>query len=237
MKIVRILALTLIIALGLMGAGYAYWTDTLTINNSVSTGEFNVDFMKEDGYPKMFGRTNEQYLVKSLEQNDNTVSISVGNMYPDSYVRYELKMKNTGTIPAVFKNAEVVINEDQDGFTNALKAQVFVTKHHKDGSKYQVGEEGYWAGRSLGYKSVSNLETNLNTIMAGLRLEPGEFITFDVPDEFLEEYLAQNPDANAEQCVEILLPGTVGTDENPNEFETANATFDITINWQQHNAQ
>jgi predicted ribosomally synthesized peptide with SipW-like signal peptide len=38
----KFLALTMASAVMLMGAGYAYWNDTLAIDNTVSTGEFNV---------------------------------------------------------------------------------------------------------------------------------------------------------------------------------------------------
>ena len=237
MKKTKVIALVLAVSLMLMGAGYAYWSDALTINNTVSTGEMKVEFIKADGYPKIFGRTNEAYVQKSLVQaSDNkSTSITVGNMYPDSYVRYELKMKNTGTIPVVFDNAVVAITENQTGFTNKLLTQVFVAKHHANGNQYLMGEPGYWAGKSLGYKPAADLQANLNTILAGCRLEPNEFITFDVPEEYLAEYLQQNPEGNAEQCVEILFPSTVGTAQNPNEFEKATASFNITLNWKQHN--
>jgi predicted ribosomally synthesized peptide with SipW-like signal peptide len=236
MKKGRVIASSLAVALMLSGAGYAAWTDQLTINNTVSTGEFKVEFVDDQHYPKIFGRTNEAYITKSIEQiNSKTTTITVGNFYPGGYVRYEAKIKNNGTIPVVFDNAQVAITETQAGFTNALQTQVFVKKYHADGTAYVQGEPGYWAGKSLGYKPAANLEANLNNIMAGLRLEPNEFVTFDVPDEYLAEYLAQNPDANGEQCVEIKLPDTVGTVENPNQFEKANATLNITINWKQHN--
>lgn len=237
MKKTRMVALVLVAAMMLMGAGYAYWSDTLTINNTVSTGEMKVEFIKANGYPKIFGRTGEAYVQKGLVQADDgkSATITIGNMYPDSYVRYELKMKNTGTIPVVFDNATVAISENQTGFTKKLMTQVFVAKYHTDGTQYKTGESGYWAGKSLGYKPAADLQANLNNILAGCRLEPNEFITFDVPEEYMAEYLQENPDRSPEQCVEILFPGTVGSSANPNEFEKATASFNITLNWKQHN--
>ncbi|MEL1135343.1 SipW-dependent-type signal peptide-containing protein [Desulfitobacterium sp. THU1] len=234
----KLIALTLAASVMLTGAGYAYWTDQVTINNSVSTGEFDVNFVDDQFYPKIFGATGEAYITKSVVQNDeNTSTVAISNLYPGSTVRYELKIRNDGSIPALFDNAVVTVTENQQGFTDALLTQVFVKKYHADGTAYVQGENGYWAGASLGWKPASALQTNLNTIMAGLRLEPGEFVTFDVPDEYMEEYLAQNPDGAEGQCVEIKLPGTVGNAANPDQFEKAEAYINMTINWKQHNAQ
>jgi len=233
----KFLALTMASAVMLMGAGYAYWTDQLTINNTVTTGNFDVNFVDDQFYPKIFGQTGEAYLGKSVVQNDeNQTTVSVSNMYPGSYARYELKIRNDGSIPAVFNNAVVEVTSSETGFADALLTQVFVKKYHANGSAYVQGEAGYWAGGSLGWRPASQLQTNLNTIMAGLRLEPGEFVTFDVPDEYMEEYLAQNPDGAEGQCVEIKLPTTVGNADDPDQFENATATFNMIINWKQHNA-
>jgi len=226
------MALALSAAITLSGVGYAYWTDALTVNNTVTTGELNVSFVDDVHYPKIFGQTNEAYITKSITQVDSkTTSITVGNLYPGGYVRYEAKIINNGTIPVVFDNAVVTTTETEPGYLDALLTQVFVAKYHTNGTQYKTGETGYWAGKSLGYKPASQLQANLNNIMAGLRLEPGEFITFDVPEEYLAEYLASNPEANKEQCVEIKLPTTVGTATDPNQFEKAIGTFNMTNQW------
>ena len=41
----RFLVLSLAVAIMLMGAGYAYWTETLTISNTVTTGALELDFL------------------------------------------------------------------------------------------------------------------------------------------------------------------------------------------------
>ncbi|GAI88098.1 unnamed protein product, partial [marine sediment metagenome] len=44
MKKLGLLCLTLVLALGTLGVGYAMWSDTLTITGDVNTGEFIVVF-------------------------------------------------------------------------------------------------------------------------------------------------------------------------------------------------
>lgn len=44
MKKTRFLALTLVVALALMGAGYAAWMDVLKVDTTVKTGYLDVDF-------------------------------------------------------------------------------------------------------------------------------------------------------------------------------------------------
>ncbi|WP_105619671.1 hypothetical protein [Vallitalea okinawensis] len=42
----KVIAFVLVLSIILMGAGYAYWTDSIQLNTTVSTGEFNVKFYK-----------------------------------------------------------------------------------------------------------------------------------------------------------------------------------------------
>src|SRR5690554_3744451 len=44
MRKYKFIALALVLAVMLMGAGYAYWTETLTISNTVTTGDMDVVF-------------------------------------------------------------------------------------------------------------------------------------------------------------------------------------------------
>lgn len=247
----KFLALTMASAVMLMGAGYAYWTDASIINNTVTTGEFAVNFVNADGYPKLFGATGEKYvgqldptgnMGKIITTNDSKhTTVNISNMYPGREMRYEIKVRNDGTIPVVFNGADVDLNGTTAGFADKLMIQVQVAKWHKhvDGTadhQFAVGEAGYWAGQSLGFKPLANLQTNLNTIMSGLMLEPGEFITFDVPDADLAQWKLDNPGLSEGECVTIKLPETVGTAANPDEFEKATAKFNMTLNWKQHNA-
>lgn len=130
MKKTKVIALVLVVSMMLMGAGYAYWSDTLTINNTVSTGELNVIFTGQnttrggddqigntpDGKPKAYWEAyvNHEGLgaghngpATVVSADGKTVTTKVTNMYPGSYAQYYGNIKNVGTIPAVFDNAVV----------------------------------------------------------------------------------------------------------------------------------
>lgn len=50
MKRIGILALAVVLALGLVGAGFAYWNETLTIEGDIGTGEVDVEFLVDPAY-------------------------------------------------------------------------------------------------------------------------------------------------------------------------------------------
>jgi predicted ribosomally synthesized peptide with SipW-like signal peptide len=232
MKKTKVIALVLCAAIMLMGAGYAYWSDTLTINNTVATGEFKVEFIDDQFYPKIFGASGETYTTKTIVQNDaKTTTVEIGNMYPGRNIRYELKIQNNGTVPAVFDNAVVTFDPTT---TEALKTKMLGQfghyKHHADGTGYS-GAEG---GGITGFFPLVQLQEKLNQRLAGVRLEPGEFLTFDIPPYYYEEMKLIDPTFNPEdpQCISFELPTSVVNEDN---VEKATAKFSITVNWKQHN--
>ena len=84
MKKSSFIAMVLVVALVLMGAGYAAWTDRLSINTEIKTGYLDVSFADA----AVFESSN---LV--------TTNVSIGNMYPGATADVTLKMTNNGTIP------------------------------------------------------------------------------------------------------------------------------------------
>jgi predicted ribosomally synthesized peptide with SipW-like signal peptide len=99
MKKTKLIALTLVVAIMLMGAGYAAWTDTLTVNHTVNTGKLDVDFQdlnKEiftDNYMSgsvAYPQTNGEY---------DTAEVTIEKAYPDSEYTVKLRMKNLSTMP------------------------------------------------------------------------------------------------------------------------------------------
>ena len=47
MKRTKLLALILVVALMLVGAGYAAWTDVIVHNTTINTGEFDIIFTRK----------------------------------------------------------------------------------------------------------------------------------------------------------------------------------------------
>ena len=95
---IGIISLALVLALGTVGAAFAYWSDTLTITTTVSTGYLqlkltnivpsnsNITCIKTGGGP---------------EYNFTEFTITVTYAYPGYVGRVTFDVTNTGTIPAI----------------------------------------------------------------------------------------------------------------------------------------
>lgn len=103
MKRSRLLALTLVVALLLMGAGYAFWSETLTIDATVSTGELDFEFLDSSNFVSggdyVVGAQNYVKGTANVNSDDpKTLDLTLENMHPGATAKFKLCIKNTGTI-------------------------------------------------------------------------------------------------------------------------------------------
>ena len=97
MKKSKVLAAALIGAVISMGAGYASWTDALSINNSVTTGNLDVDFVTPG--PVAFNADNAGFAKGEVKAAENDATITLTNLYPGATATVTLPVKNNGSIP------------------------------------------------------------------------------------------------------------------------------------------
>jgi len=112
----------ILIALAVAGFTYAWWTETLTISGTITTGELDVafsdtyltscsDYMEctvslEDGWePDLSGHTDMSKMI-----------VTVDNAYPCGWCNITFTISNVGSIPAKFT-----------GMTGDVPAQLSVT--------------------------------------------------------------------------------------------------------------
>lgn len=122
MKKSKFLALTLVAVIMLMGAGYAWWNDTLYVDSTVNTGFLDVDFVKvekakllgfEVSDPNLVDVTyeiaqdgdfsygdNEEFDINNPLANRDKVLFTINNFYPGAEVSRVVTVKNTGSVPA-----------------------------------------------------------------------------------------------------------------------------------------
>jgi len=108
MKKHRFLVAVLAVAVMLMGAGYAYWTQSLTITNSVSTGYLDVQFVDGSEMDWDDGILPFSDLVsasKEIAPGGQSMTFTVENLYPGAGAALHFGIKNTGTVNA--KVAEI----------------------------------------------------------------------------------------------------------------------------------
>ncbi len=109
MKKSRFLVLALVVAVMMMGAGYAAWTEQVTITNNVCTGELDVD-LQDGGFVNTFSAAGVpddtyatgDYTVDATDANKATVSIE--GLYPGAIVEVSIPVKNVGTLKAIEDN-------------------------------------------------------------------------------------------------------------------------------------
>lgn len=97
MKKTKFLALVLVVSIMMMGAGYAYWSQTLTFDTTVQTGELEVSFITP---PSTGSNFPEQTTSKLTVTDYNTMRVEYGNVYPGAESTLSFKIKNTGSITA-----------------------------------------------------------------------------------------------------------------------------------------
>jgi len=101
MKKSRLLVFALALAVVIMGAGYAAWTDDLKINASVNTGQLDVHFVDEGTFDLdeyVTGTVN--YQRDGSGNNDlDIANVKLENLYPGAKAKVTLKMENNSTIP------------------------------------------------------------------------------------------------------------------------------------------
>lgn len=214
MKKTKVLVAALIASTLLVGAGYAAWTDTLTINNTVSTGEFNVKFTDaklvsaEEGTKYLGTNATIKNTDGGVAKN---VTLELTNLYPNASAILNARFDNTGTIPTVIKDVEFGFDaangpKDKNLVTDAQKALIKVegkvTYHKKDNTVVTKDLK----------EDLTTLKAGLDKILPNMRLEMGEYVTFD--------------------NVYIKL------DENAkDDFENRFVKFNIGVNFKQHNVK
>ncbi len=103
MRKIGLLALALVLALGTMGVGLAWWSDTLFIEGSIETGTLSAEFAGNEC-------TADDAIEVQCVTDGKTATITIGNMYPSGTATCSLTLANTGSIPA--KIGSIVVDPD-----------------------------------------------------------------------------------------------------------------------------
>lgn len=208
MKKTRILALAVVVAVMLMGAGYAAWTDRLTISNTVGTGELNVKFTEAS----LQGvEADTVYIQPSAAFADKNVTLTVGNLYPGAAAKFNGKFVNNGTIPAVINKVDFNFDD-----ANGPDGKTALTDDQKQ-SLLVNGKVVQYRGETVinsytipGNRKLVDLRNDLNNIMPGWRLEKDDIVAFE------DVTLTLDPNAG-------------------DEFENKFVKFSIGMDFKQHN--
>lgn len=191
MKRTKMLALTLVVAIMLAGAGYAAWTDSYSMNTTITTGEFEVvvvgpkeenggnynpsyisNVMYKDEKMKT-ATTGAEVLEADIDKESNTATYTFKNLYPGANARTILRAQNTGTMSAVIQNVKVEVNQKKDGPTGGPELAKAIQSEYNvvldpDGEKEKLASDNNL--------TLNQLQESLNTNLRGKVLEPGDVI-------------------------------------------------------------
>lgn len=169
MKRAKFLTLALVVAVMMMGAGYAYWSETLLVDNHVSTGELRVDItnaqlMSDDPYLD----------IEEVDYNTKYIDFEVNDLYPGAEIKYRADVKNNGTLAATVDIRESISKLEYKGGNTDLAYKFIDPK-----------VEIYKNGVGVGPEDVLTLEPEDEaTLKVTLTLDP------DIKDnDFENEYL------------------------------------------------
>lgn len=169
MKKAKFLTLALVVAIMMMGAGYAYWSETLIVDQTIDTGELRVDITNAQL------SSSDPYLdIKDVEYNTKYIDFEVNQLYPGATIQYRADVKNNGTLAAVVDIAKSIEKIEYKGGNQELVEQFLkpVVEIYKNGVK-------------VDYREVLRLEPkDTATLKVALTLDP-ELKN----DEFENEYL------------------------------------------------
>jgi predicted ribosomally synthesized peptide with SipW-like signal peptide len=105
MKKIGLIVMALILALGAVGVGYAMWSDTVTVQGTVSTGSVDIDIID----------VSETYIYKvvvAYEVGDPPTTVPVGEM--------------------LCSGVPLPLDPDEDGVNNLLPVASATTKYNDD---------------------------------------------------------------------------------------------------------
>ena len=120
-----------------IAVGYALFSDTLTINGTATAkGKFDMEISSAQITSEV-GSTGATAQVSS---DKNTLTINIPKLeYPGAYVEVTYKIKNAGTIPALYDSYDIT------GETDRIKAQLnFYNYFYDTSDEYSETIRIYW---------------------------------------------------------------------------------------------
>ena len=118
MKKIGLIALIVVLALGIIGVGYAAWTQSLQVNGTVNPGTFNVKIVGSAATtPATYSTVTYGSTAGVNDGNNAPLSVTIDYAVPGTYL-IPLKITNNSTIPVAIAYA---------GISNTLPAGSAVT--------------------------------------------------------------------------------------------------------------
>lgn len=211
MKKAKVLVATVAAAVMVMGAGYAYWTQTLTINNTVNTGYLDVQFVGAAvGDYDDNGHSDLVNVSKNIATDGQSMSFTVDKLYPGAGASLNFEIQNTGSVNAKVSNVTGKVTNNKD-LADALQYTVDTVK---------IYHNSIWETKNITPVTANTVEDLAAKLTASgikdINLAPGD------------KLMLTRSDAPG---YDVQMPASI----TGSQFESANTTFDLGIDFTQVN--
>jgi hypothetical protein len=223
------LPLLLVITLVALGFSYAWWTETLIIDDNVNTGDLKLSWYVVSYWPPQvhyptsawhYGTSSVVFPPGNGFDPDNTLEIGLHNMYPSAEVLFYIRIYNTGTIPAKITGYRVARTGGDETLYNNVEVKYSMV-HWYPGCT----GSGKVVVYTTGWMDITSLEGHLNANGKTYPYPPGPYGTTEVvlkPGDYL---------AFEEDTIIFRIKPNAG-----NEIEGKSVTFKIEVDFTQWNA-
>ena len=223
MKKTKMLVATLVCAVLLMGVGYAWWTDSISINGTVATG--NMDVIWENCEPLLPLVLTGPYIKTDVDASEDAINFTFSNLYPGGFANIDCVAKNNSSIPVKVQRARIDVNADQE-LLPYLEVAVLFHKLNKNGWPV-LGSYGV-----TDFVPIDKLADVLNSSsLKGMTLNPGERIVFGVPEGEESPYDLDG-DGIGEECFLFRVKSSAS-----NGTMDKDVNFTLYLDFQQVNQQ
>lgn len=109
MKKVKLLTLVLVLAFAVTGMAYAYWTQTLAVSGTVSTGNLDLAWNGLEEFTRV--EQNGDYANATIAVNPRSnkiIDVTISNAYPGWQGKFNVGYTNLGTVPGKIDSVKVV---------------------------------------------------------------------------------------------------------------------------------
>lgn len=238
MKKVKFLALAMVFAIMLMGVGYAAWTDTITVNTTVATGNLDVDFTNAPQANRLDGvgaldlntgfssKINPLTAVLNENASDNgeisdVINVNAGNLYPGAKFEVLARVTNNGSIGAILGGLDIT------GADEALLDVMTVRLY------YNEQEAGATNSAHAGFTELTNGAISIQDLSAlTFPVAPGSIPLWDLG---VETPLSPSDSDSVKLVFEFPFETPAAYAGNEGYLETTSATFNVNFNWVQFN--
>lgn len=205
MKNKKFLSMVLVVAMMLMGAGYAAWSQSFTVNATVATGNLTLEI--QNLMENECSDYDECYMSGTQKLVNDTIEVTVTDLYPGASYGIAFDVVNVGTIGAKLDYEATINSMDLGGLDHGeiYEEDGYRKVELSNGLILCLGEKYLEANCNCFKSHVINPESTLKVELGVIMpceiedLEDEEY-TFTISPMFVQFNAPCEDDCNCDNC-------------------------------------